>query len=95
MRLLSISDVAGWERPGETTAWKLQAENSTARRTGFAIQRRADQVRFRITQPQQLRLEAISMHIAGFSVWVIEVFALAVGALVAESLVADAADALG
>jgi hypothetical protein len=35
------------------------------------------------------------MHIAGFSVWVIEVFALAVGALVAESLVADAADALG
>jgi hypothetical protein len=34
------------------------------------------------------------VHVAGFSVWVIEVFALAVGALIAELLVTDAATTL-
>jgi hypothetical protein len=95
MPLSSISGAGAWARPGETTDWKLQTENSTALLTGFAIRRRADQARSRVAQAQQLRRQTVAMHIAGRPVRIEEVLPLSVGALVAERLVADAAEALG
>jgi hypothetical protein len=92
---LSISGAEAWARRGETTAWKLLTENSTARLTGFAILRRADQARSRIAQPQQLRRQAVAVNVARGPIGIEEVFPLAVGAVVAERLVADAAEALG